>query len=77
MQNTVKIELTHNDLCEMHIALIVRKCQLQNDVDTYANKQGAEVLTRIAIRQLERISPIVYQLGCYVRESMQTETQGA
>lgn len=73
MQKTVNLELTIDELSEIHLTLALRKCQLMNEIDTYKTQSGKDVQLTIAMRQLERISPIVYWIGCMVRESMETE----
>lgn len=57
------LELTAQELQELHITLFLRKNQLTEELQ-HKNTDIAS----IALRQIERLSPILYQVESMVRE---------
>ena len=57
------LEFSLQELHELHVTLVVRKCQLEAQL----NHKSADVAA-IAMRQLERISPMLYYVSSVVTE---------
>ena len=62
---TFNLEFTTEELHELHVTLVVRKCQLQADI-THKSQEVAA----IAMRQLERVSPMLYYVESVVTEHL-------
>lgn len=57
------LEFNLEELHELHSTLVVRKCQLQAQL-THQNQD----VVSIALRQLERVSPMLYYVESTVKE---------
>jgi hypothetical protein len=57
------LEFNLQELNELHTMLVLRKCELNAQL-THKNADVAA----IAMRQLERVSPMAYYVECIVRE---------
>lgn len=57
------LEFNLQELHELHTMLVLRKCELNAQL-THKNKDVAS----IAMRQLERVSPMLYYVECIVKE---------
>ena len=57
------LEFTLEELHELHVMLTLRKAELNAQL-THTN----EDIANIAMRQLERVSPMLYYVGSIVRE---------
>ena len=61
------LEFTLEELNELHVMLTLRKAELNAQL-THTN----EDIANIAMRQLERVSPMLYYVGSIVREHHNT-----
>ena len=57
------LEFNLQELNELHTMLVLRKCELNSQL-THKNMDVAA----ISMRQLERVSPMLYYVECIVRE---------
>lgn len=64
------LELSLEELQELHVTLALRKCQLKVDIE----HKSADV-SAIALRQLERVEPLLYYVGEVVREHHEAEAK--
>ena len=67
--NMFNLEFNLDELHELHTTLVVRKCQLRAQL-THQNKDVAY----IALRQLERVSPMLYYVESTVTEHLNHST---
>lgn len=69
---THTLELTTEELQELHLILVVRKGQIREELQNVLVKQqgmqGQGLLIESLNRQLERVAPLVYQVQSMVRE---------
>ena len=63
------LEFNLEELHELHSTLVVRKCQLQAQL-IHQNKD----VVSIALRQLERVSPMLYYVESTVKEHLNHST---
>ena len=61
------LEFNLEELHELHVMLVLRKAELQAEL-THKN----DVIARIAMRQLERVSPLLYYVSEVVKEHHKT-----
>lgn len=57
------LEFTLEELSELHITMCLRKENLKHD-----REHPNAAIGEIAVRQLERVSPLCYYLECALRE---------
>lgn len=68
--NTYNVELTIDEITELHVTLVLRREQLIHDQSSQ-NK----VIQAIATRQLERISPMIEYFNSIVVDHYQAATE--
>ena len=62
------LDLTTEELQELHITLVVHLGTLRENLSVYRNDPSKEVQMGIVMRQIDRIRPVVYQVESMVRE---------
>lgn len=62
------LDLTTEELQEMHVTLVIHLGHLREQLADYRNTPNKETQLSIVMRQIERIRPIAYQVECMVRE---------
>ena len=67
---TVNIELTVDELAEIHLTMLSTKERLRQEIKDYANKKDIQA---ICMRQLERVTPICYYIESVMREQYETK----
>lgn len=64
--NTYNVELTIDEITELHVTLVLRRVQLLQD-----QSSNNKTIQAIATRQLERVSPMVEYFNSIVIEHYQ------
>lgn len=65
---THTLELTTEELQELHVTLVVHLGTLRENLSIYRNDPSKDIQTGIIMRQIDRIRPLTYQVECMVRE---------
>ena len=65
---THTLELTTEELQELHVTLVVHLGTLRENLSAYRNDPAKEVQAGICMRQIDRIRPLAYQVESMVRE---------
>lgn len=62
------LELTTEELQELHVTLVVHLGNLRDYLEDYRKAEGKDVQIGIVCRQIERLRPLTYQVESMVRE---------
>lgn len=62
------LELTTEELQELHVTLVVHLGNLRENLSVYRNDPTKETQLGIVMRQIDRIRPLAYQVESMVRE---------
>ena len=62
------LNLTTEELQELHVTLVVHLGNLRENLVVYRNTPNKETQLGIVMRQIDRIRPLAYQVECMVRE---------
>ena len=62
------LDLTTEELQELHVTLVVHLGTLREQLSDYRNDPTKEVQLGIVMRQIDRLRPLAYQVECMVRE---------
>ena len=65
---THTLELTTEELQELHVTLVIHLGHLREQLADYRNTPNKETQLGIVMRQIDRIRPVAYQVECMVRE---------
>ena len=65
---THTLELTTEELQELHVTLVVHLGTLCEQLSDYRNDSTKEVQLGIVMRQIDRLRPLAYQVESMVRE---------
>lgn len=65
---THTLELTTEELQELHVTLVVHLGNLRENLAVYRNTPKKETQLGIVMRQIDRIRPVAYQVECMVRD---------
>lgn len=65
--NTYNVELTIDEITELHVTLVLRREQLLQD-----QSSNNKIIQAIATRQLDRVSPMIEYFNSIVIEHYQT-----
>ena len=65
---THTLELTTEELQELHVTLVVHLGTLRENLAVYRNDPTKDVQAGICMRQIDRIRPVAYQVEAMVRE---------
>lgn len=65
---THTLELTTEELQELHVTLVVHLGNLRENLSVYRQDPTKTIQQGIVTRQIERIRPLAYQVECMVRE---------
>jgi hypothetical protein len=68
---TVNIELTVDQLAEIHLTMLATKERLRQEIKIFADKKDRDIQA-ICVRQLERVTPICYYIESVMREQYET-----
>lgn len=65
---THTLDLTTEELQELHVTLVIHLGNLREQLADYRNTPNKETQLGIVMRQIDRIRPLAYQVECMVRE---------
>ena len=70
------LELTTEELQELHVTLVIHLGNLRENLADYRNTEGKDVQIGIVCRQIDRLRPLAYQVECMVREHHNAVSKG-